>query len=192
MDAGGAEQARGCRGAVRTWGCIWKVAVAGLQSGLSGVQGGCAGDGCWRVQSTREGCRGAQRQGGMKSGCQGTESIPGVQWGAGRGPTSHRRCAGRDWAQGMQGGLRRGSGGSTSHRKRAGRDGVWEEAGGSGWVRELPPLAEGVQAGQHLGVAVAVEADAADQELLVNLPHHRAGGLMAGHGGSSAWQATPQ
>ena len=36
-------------------------------------------------------------------------------------------------------------------------------------------LAEGVQAGQHLGVVVVVQADAADQELLVYLPHHRAG-----------------
>lgn len=102
-----------------------------------------------------------------------------------RGPTSHRRYTGRDWVQGVQEGLRRCSGGPTSHRKRAGRDGVWEDAG----AQEVAPLTEGVQAGQHLGVAVAVEADAADQELLVNLPHHRAGGLVAGHGGSSAWEA---
>lgn len=46
------------------------------------------------------------------------------------------------------------------------------------------PLAEGVQAGQHFGVVVVVQADAAHQELLVDLPHHRAGapGLTLGHG----------
>ena len=36
-------------------------------------------------------------------------------------------------------------------------------------------LAEGVEAGQNLWVVVVVQADAADQKLLVYLPHHRAG-----------------
>lgn len=45
-------------------------------------------------------------------------------------------------------------------------------------------LTEGVQAGQHFGVVITVEADAADQELLVYLPDHRAGaaGLKLRHG----------
>lgn len=45
------------------------------------------------------------------------------------------------------------------------------------------PLTEGVQAGQHFGVVVAVQAYAADQELLVNLANHRAGnsGAFTGH-----------
>ena len=37
------------------------------------------------------------------------------------------------------------------------------------------PLAEGVQAGQHFGQVVALQADAADQELLVDLSHHWTG-----------------
>lgn len=37
------------------------------------------------------------------------------------------------------------------------------------------PLTEGVQAGQHFGVLVAVQTYAADQELFVNLAYHRAG-----------------
>lgn len=46
------------------------------------------------------------------------------------------------------------------------------------------PLAEGVQAGQDLGVAVVIQTDAADQELLVYLTHHWAGApsLVLGHG----------
>ena len=46
------------------------------------------------------------------------------------------------------------------------------------------PLAEGVQAGQYFWVVVVVEADAAHQELLVDLPHHRTGApsLTLGHG----------
>ena len=45
-------------------------------------------------------------------------------------------------------------------------------------------LAEGVEAGQDLGVVVMVQADAADQELLVYLPDHRAGTatLVLSHG----------
>ncbi len=44
-------------------------------------------------------------------------------------------------------------------------------------------LTEGVQAGQDLGVVIMVQANAADQELLVYLPDHRAGaaGLTLGH-----------
>ena len=44
-----------------------------------------------------------------------------------------------------------------------------------------------MQAGQDLGVVVAVQADAAHQELLVYLPHHGAArsALMLGHGGST-------
>lgn len=44
-------------------------------------------------------------------------------------------------------------------------------------------LTEGVQAGQDLGVVVMVQTNAADQELLVYLPDHRAGaaGLTLGH-----------
>lgn len=47
------------------------------------------------------------------------------------------------------------------------------------------PLAEGVQAGQNLGVLVVVQADAAHQELLVYLTHHWAGapGFVLRHGG---------
>lgn len=37
------------------------------------------------------------------------------------------------------------------------------------------PLAEGVQAGQDFGVVVVLQTNAADQELLVYLSHHRAG-----------------
>ena len=36
-------------------------------------------------------------------------------------------------------------------------------------------FAEGVQAGQDLGVVIVIQADAADQELFVYLTHHRAG-----------------
>lgn len=36
-------------------------------------------------------------------------------------------------------------------------------------------LTEGVQAGQHLRVVIMVQTDAADQELLVDLPDHGAG-----------------
>ena len=45
------------------------------------------------------------------------------------------------------------------------------------------PLTEGVQAGQDLGDLVAVQTYAADQELFVNLAHHRAGksGAVTGH-----------
>lgn len=45
------------------------------------------------------------------------------------------------------------------------------------------PLTEGVQAGQHFGVLVAVQTYAADQELFVNLAYHRAGesGAFTGH-----------
>lgn len=41
-----------------------------------------------------------------------------------------------------------------------------------------------MQAGQDLGVAVMIQADAADQKLLVYLTHHRAGtsSLTLGHG----------
>lgn len=41
-----------------------------------------------------------------------------------------------------------------------------------------------MQAGQHFGVVVVVQADAAHQELLVDLPHYGAGvaGLVLGHG----------
>ena len=44
-------------------------------------------------------------------------------------------------------------------------------------------LTEGVQAGQHLGIMIMVKTDAADQELLVYLPDHRAGaaGLTLSH-----------
>lgn len=46
------------------------------------------------------------------------------------------------------------------------------------------PLAESVQAGQDLGVAVVIQTDAADQELLVYLTHHWAGApsLVLRHG----------
>lgn len=46
------------------------------------------------------------------------------------------------------------------------------------------PLAEGVQAGQNLRVVVVLQANAAHQELLVYLSHHRAGAarLPLGHG----------
>lgn len=49
--------------------------------------------------------------------------------------------------------------------------------------RKVSPLTEGVQAGQHFGVVVAVQTYAADQELLVDLADHRAGnsGAFAGH-----------
>ena len=49
------------------------------------------------------------------------------------------------------------------------------------------PFTEGVETGQHLGVVVAVQADAAHQELLVYLTHHRAAtaALVFGHGGSA-------
>lgn len=42
-----------------------------------------------------------------------------------------------------------------------------------------------MEAGQDLGDAVVIQADAADQELLVYLTHHWAGAsrLMLGHGG---------
>lgn len=45
------------------------------------------------------------------------------------------------------------------------------------------PLAEGVQTGQDLGVAVVIQTDAADQKLLVYLTHHWAGApsLVLGH-----------
>lgn len=41
-----------------------------------------------------------------------------------------------------------------------------------------------MQAGQDLGVVIMVQTNAADQELLVYLPDHRAGaaGLTLGHG----------
>lgn len=42
------------------------------------------------------------------------------------------------------------------------------------WVQSLP-LTEGVQAGQDLRVVIMVQTNAADQELLVYLPDHRAG-----------------
>ena len=44
-----------------------------------------------------------------------------------------------------------------------------------------------MEAGQDLGVVVAVQADAAHQELLVYLPHHGAAtaALVLGHGGSA-------
>lgn len=44
-------------------------------------------------------------------------------------------------------------------------------------------LTESVQAGQDLGVVIVVQTNAADQELLVYLPDHRAGaaGLTLGH-----------
>lgn len=47
------------------------------------------------------------------------------------------------------------------------------------------PLAEGVQAGQDLGVAVVIQTDAANQKLLVYLTHHWAGApvLVLRHGG---------
>lgn len=46
------------------------------------------------------------------------------------------------------------------------------------------PFTKGVQAGQDLGVAVVIQTDATNQELLVYLTHHRAGapGLTLGHG----------
>lgn len=44
-------------------------------------------------------------------------------------------------------------------------------------------LTEGVQAGQDLGVVIVIQANAADQELLVYLPDHGAGaaGLTLRH-----------
>lgn len=36
-------------------------------------------------------------------------------------------------------------------------------------------LTESVQAGQNFGVVISVQTDAADQELFVDLPDHRAG-----------------
>lgn len=50
-------------------------------------------------------------------------------------------------------------------------------------LRAHLPLTEGVQAGQHFGVLVAVQTYAADQELFVNLAYHRAGesGAFTGH-----------
>lgn len=39
-----------------------------------------------------------------------------------------------------------------------------------------------MQAGQNLRVVITIQADAADQELLVYLPDHRAAGLTLGHG----------
>lgn len=52
-------------------------------------------------------------------------------------------------------------------------------------------LTEGVQARQNLGVVIMVQTDAADEELLVNLPHHRAGaaGLTLGHNDRHSHQA---
>lgn len=46
------------------------------------------------------------------------------------------------------------------------------------------PLAEGVQTGQDLGVAVVIQTDTADEKLLVYLTHHWAGApsLMLCHG----------
>lgn len=41
--------------------------------------------------------------------------------------------------------------------------------------RHLLPFTERVQTRQDLGVAVVIQADAADQELFVYLTHHRAG-----------------
>lgn len=45
-------------------------------------------------------------------------------------------------------------------------------------------FAEGVQAGQDLGIVIMVQTNAADQELLVYLPDHRtcAAGLSLSHG----------
>lgn len=182
MDGGRDRGVWGCRGAVRTWGV----------QGAQGTVGMCWG---WMLAGRRGHGRDVgvlREQSGDGQRVPGHRGIPGYAVGGGsivRGPTSHRRCSGRDWVQGVRG----GSGGvlgvpSLTESMQAGM-GFGRMQGGSGWVQEVLPLAEGVQAGQHLGVAVAVEADAADQELLVNLPHHRAGGLMAGHGGSSAWEA---
>lgn len=46
------------------------------------------------------------------------------------------------------------------------------------------PLAEGVQAGQNFRIVVVLQTNAADQELLVYLSHHRAGAarLPLSHG----------
>ncbi len=52
------------------------------------------------------------------------------------------------------------------------------------WLIQRLLLTEGVQAGQDLGVVIMVQANAADQELLVYLPDHWAGaaGLTLRHG----------
>lgn len=55
-------------------------------------------------------------------------------------------------------------------------------------------LTEGVQAGQDLRVVIMVQTNAADQELLVYLPDHRAGaaGLTLSHSdGHSKWAEGP-